>query len=492
MEPVLIVENLSKSFGEKRVVNNVSFSIKPGQIMAMIGENGAGKSTIKNMLCGLIDQSSGTIYFKGTEKSKLSPKDYRVSAIHQELSLFPNLSVVENICITNFPQKSIKILWNECRMIVQNILKDIGIELDLDRKVNTLSQGKAQIVEIAKALYQEPDLLILDEPTASLSIPEREKLFEVMRSLKKRNVGMIFITHFIDEVYAISDSLLILRNGSVVGHGETQNFRREEVEELLVGYDFDRSTGNLPSIKPNVLLSVENFSSNSFNDINFQLQEGEILGIFGLLGAGKTELIESIYGLRKIRTGTMELRGHVVPVISPDRMKQAGVVFLSEERKQSGIFPYRPIRENLTCLDLSRAVNRLIPNVGWRNEKKTAKKMAEKFVIDYHQIDEEIVTLSGGNQQKSILARLLAINPKICIFDDPTKGVDIGAKEQICKLIIDLAKNGCSIILVSSDLSEIIRLSHRIIVMRKGSFVNEFPREKFDLQKIVQAAALSS
>ncbi len=489
--PLLEVVNLSKEFSGKLVVDNVNMSILPGDIVALIGENGAGKSTLKNMLVGLVEPTKGTFVLKGQERTKMKKNDSGIAAVHQELSLFPGLSVAENICITNLPGKGFFVDWKKCKETAKKFLDMVDVDLDLDAPVQILGPGECQLVEIGKALYQQPDLLILDEPTTSLSQPERKKLFEIMRTLKRHKVGMIFITHFIDEVYEVSDKIVVLRNGKHVGGGITSQTSRNEVEELLVGRALHQRRLEIAVPGNEVALKVKGLSSDQFFDIDFEVRRGEILGLAGLMGAGRSELIESIFGLRKSK-GVLEVYGRTYSQWNPTLMRNLGVLFVPEDRRASGIFPIRSLKENITSANLRNLTKRVVPGVGFAGEKNAAIKLATEHRIHYSNIEERITSLSGGNQQKSILARWMSINPKVCIFNDPTRGVDIGAKEEISAQIAQLAKDGCAIVIVSSDIKELLELSHRIIIMRKGQFVSEVARDEFDAQKIIAIAATTS
>jgi ABC-type sugar transport system ATPase subunit len=487
-KPLLEVVNISKDFFGKRVVDGVNMTVMPGEIVALIGENGAGKSTLKNILAGLLEPTEGTFVFKGQTYNRMRKGDFRIAAIHQELSLFPSLTVAENICITDLPGSKPFVDWRKCRDKAEKYLAMIGVELDLDAPVQILGPGECQLVEICKALYQEPDLLILDEPTTSLSHPERQKLFEVMRTLKGHNVGMIFITHFIDEVYEVSDKIVVLRNGIHVGGGATAETARSQVEELLVGRALLERKLDIGVPGNEVALRATGFDSDRFTDIELTVRRGEILGIAGLMGAGRTEVIESIFGLRKCR-GSLELFGRAYRQWDPATLIGLGVLFVPEDRRTNGTFPYRPLKENITSANLKHMIRRFIPGIGFPGERTSALQLARKHRVVFSDIDEHITALSGGNQQKSILARWMSITPRICIFDDPTRGVDIGAKEEISSLIAELARGGCAVIIVSSDIKELIELSHRIVIMRKGRFVSEMGREEFNAQKIIGIAA---
>jgi ABC-type sugar transport system ATPase subunit len=471
IQPLLEVHNISKAFSGTKVL-----------------DNGAGKSTLKNVLIGLLEPEEGTIIFKGQERKRMKVGAYKIAAVHQELSVFPSLTVAENICIMDLPGSRPMVDWNQCRLTAKKYLDIIGVELDLDTPVEILSPGESQLVEIAKSLRQQPDLLILDEPTTSLSQPERQKLFGVMRMLATQGVGIIFITHFIDEVYEISDKLVVLRNGVHVGGGLTQETTREEVERMLVGRSLLERKLDIPAPREEIVLKVIDFNSDMFIDINFEVKQGEILGIAGLMGAGRTEIVESIFGLRKTR-GTLECLGKTFTKWNPTMLRNMGVLFIPEDRKTNGIFPQRALMENLTAANLKNMIKPVIPGIGFRNEKENAIELAQAQRVVYSDIEDAITALSGGNQQKAIVARWLAINPKVCIFDDPTRGVDIGAKEAISAEVAELARNGAAVILVSSDVNELMELSHRILILRKGRIVAELKRSEFDAQKIISIAA---
>jgi ABC-type sugar transport system ATPase subunit len=366
----------------------------------------------------------------------------------------------------------------------------VDANLDLDMPVEFLGPGERQLVEIAKALRQKPRLLILDEPTTSLTSPERARLFEVMRGLKKSGIGIVFITHFINEVYEVCDKIVVLRNGIHVGGGRVSEVGRKKVEELMVGHTIEERTLDIGTPRGDVALAVRDFESDRFVGINFEVHHGEILGIAGLMGAGRTELIESIFGLRKTR-GTIVLDDRVYRNWNAKMMKNLGVLFIPEDRRTSGIFPTRDVKENISIAALKRFLKRLIPGLGFKGERKGVQAVVSELRIQCSGVDDPITSLSGGNQQKTIVGRWISIQPKICMFDDPTRGVDIGAKDEISRLIAQLAREGNAVVLVSSDINELILLSHRMIIMRKGRFVAELDRNKFNAKEIIAIAATS-
>lgn len=488
-EPILRTHNLSKSFFGKEVVSSVNFSIHAGEIIALLGENGAGKSTLKNMLVGLLPPSDGTIFFDGTEYAKVRVGELGIAAVHQELSLFPSLSVAENVCSISLPGKHGTVNWKQCHQEARTYLDMVSAQLDLDEPVGALGPGEQQLIEIAKALRQEPRVLILDEPTASLTAPERERLLEVMRSLKRRNIAMVFITHFIDEVFEVCDHVCVLRNGAQVGFSPIEEITKREIEEQMVGRAMSDLTLDIGKPKDEPVLRLRDFRSDRFTHINLTVKRGEILGIAGLIGAGRTELMESIFGLRRAE-GELELFGKVKRKWTPAGMIDQGVILVPEERKTTGIFPTRSVKENISCAKMSLFTRRILPGIGFRGEKQAVQKVVADLRVVCPGVDALITSLSGGNQQKAIVGRWLATKPKLCIFDDPTRGVDIGAKEEISSLIATLSRQGVSVLLVSSDINELLQLSHRILVMRRGCFVAEFTdRSVFDACEIISIAS---
>ena len=485
---ILETKKLSKVFASKKVVSDIDFVLREGEITALLGENGAGKSTFKNMLVGILEPTEGTITFDGKQMHEIKMGKLPIAAVHQELSLFLNLSVAENICIESFPGKKAKINWKECREEAKKYLNIMHVDLDPDAIVGTLGPGEQQLIEIAKAIRMQPRVLILDEPTASLTAPERERLFEVMRTLKQQNIGMIFITHFLDEVYAVCDRVTVLRNSEKVCDDLVSNVTKHQIEEHMIGRSIQEASYQLGEIREEVALRVSGLSSECFENINLEVRQGEILGIAGLIGAGRTELMESIFGLRKCQ-GSIELDGKPYKRWTTDELIDSGVVMIPEDRKNCGIFPRRDLKENITAAELEKFVDRKVKNFGFRNERAHAQEAMDRFNVISPGIDAYITELSGGNQQKVIVARWLSHSPKVCMFDDPTRGVDVGSRTEIGQMIVDLAKTGTAVVLVSSDLNELVSLAHRIVIMRRGRLVGEVMRKDLNVQNILSVSS---
>ena len=486
--PLLRTVGLTRAFGATVALAGVDLEVERGQVVAVVGENGAGKSTLKNLLCGLIEPDAGRIELEGRPVARIRAAEYGIAAVHQEFSLFQSLSVAENVCIVDLPGRSGLVDWRETRAVARQYLDIMGAHLDPDTPVEALSTGEQQLVEIAKALRQAHRLLILDEPTASLTGPERERLFSVIRRLRERDLGMIFISHFIDEVYEIADYIVVLRDGRRVGGRPAGELPRRELEELMVGRVVSAGEVDTGAPGEEVVLQVEHLSSEpAVTDVSFAVRRGEIVGLSGLMGAGRTELVEALYGLRPSE-GRVWIDGRLRERRDPGLMKQLGIAFVPEDRRRHGLFGVRPLRENLTAAAIQRLVRRRVPGFGFAGERGSAARLASELHVVHPGLEAPVRFLSGGNQQKSLLARWLAIEPRLCIFDEPTRGIDIGAKEEVHALMSRLARCGTAVLVVSSELPELMQLAHRIIVLRKGRTVAEFTRP-FDARTIIQYAA---
>lgn len=490
-KPVLVVHGLTKSFGGKTVVEDVSFDLRPGEVLALVGENGAGKSTLKNMLCGLLKPSSGEMLVEGETIHSHAGSESGVSAVHQELSLFGSLTVAENMCITNLPGSAGRIDWAEAKKVAHRQLEFLGIDINVMSTVESLGAGKQQIVEIGKALLTADRVLILDEPTTSLTAVEREKLFAIIDTLRKRGLAIIFISHFMEEIYRVCQSYIVLRDGQQVGSGNLADMPQRRLEELMVGRTFEDARIDLGTPQEDITLKVDRLNSVDFADVSFSAHRGEILGISGLMGAGRTELAEAIFGLRPA-TGEVSVNGVPVHPLTVDAMKARSVCYVPEDRRTNGLFLNRPVRENLSAAGLLHFVTRSIRGFGFKGERDKANGIVADMNISVPHLESDVSNLSGGNQQKALLGRWLSVMPDILIFDEPTKGVDIGAKFDIHATIAELARSGRTVVIVSSDLPELLNLTHRMIVMRKGRIAGVLSRDNYDSVKVISLAASES
>ncbi|MEY8141182.1 sugar ABC transporter ATP-binding protein [Falsihalocynthiibacter sp. CO-5D18] len=489
LAPTLSVRNLTKAFGDKTVVSGVTFDLKPGEVLALVGENGAGKSTTKNMLCGLLRPTKGEILVGGEPVDQVIGTEHGISAVHQELSLFGSLTVTENICIADLPGHATRIDWRQAESIAQKQIDFLGIEIDPHARVETLGAGKQQVVEIAKALLHADKVLILDEPTTSLTAIEREKLFAIIDKLKAQGLAIVFISHFMEEIYRVCDSFVVLRDGQQVGQGRLAEVSQRALEEMMVGRTLEGAQVDLGQPSETPLLELRDLCSSDFSNINLTVHKGEILGIAGLMGAGRTEVAEAIFGLRPA-TGDVLINGTLAPR-NVTAMKEQGLCYVTEDRRSNGLFLNRPVRENLSASAIINFVRRKLRGIGFRGEDEKAQGLVSEMNISIPHIENHVGDLSGGNQQKVLLARWLSMEPDILIFDEPTKGVDIGAKFDIHTAIADLARTGKAILIVSSDLQELLHVTHRMLVMRKGRIVGEFQRPDYDSVKIISLAASS-
>lgn len=488
--PLLRACHLRKEFSGTVAVNDVSIDLEAGKVVAIVGENGAGKSTLKNLLIGLLAPDEGFIELEGEKlPSRFHAADLGIAAVHQEFSLFNDLSVAENICIVDLPGMGALVNWKRINRISEKYLDMVGADFDVDLPVSKLSTGEQQQVEIAKALRQASKVLILDEPTTSLTNPERDRLFEIIRTLKEKGLAIIYISHFIDEIYEIADSAVVLRDGHFVGSGIVSDLPRHRLEELMVGRSVVGRKFNIGKPTEDIALRVSQLSSQEdFKDISFQVRKGEIVGLSGLMGAGRTELCEAIFGLRP-HTGEIWLDGQRIERTSPTRMRDKGVSYVPEDRRKNGLFGIRSLKENLTVAAIKDLVQRKVAGVGFKGEKDSAIRLAKDLHVVHSGVERDVRFLSGGNQQKALLARWLAIKPKLCILDEPTRGVDIGAKEEIHDLVVRLAESGVAVLMASSDLPELMQLSHRILILRNGAVVKKLERDAFNPMTIIKYAA---
>lgn len=502
VEPLIEVKGVGKNYSGAWVLRDVSFSVSPGEVVALVGENGAGKSTLKNILCGLVAPDAGTIVFRGKEIARLTTGDARalgIAAIHQELSLFPNLSVAENIHIGvgSLPTHLGLIKTTEMRDESQRLLGDFfDAPLDPNATVERLSLGERQLVEVAKALHRASTMLILDEPTTSLSLPERRRLFDVVRRLRERGYALIYITHFMEEVFELADRIVVLRDGHMVGTGTPQEINRRQLTRLMVGRELAEIDENLAAVDARgktahaseVLLRVADLSDgNMVHGVSFELHAGEILGLGGLMGAGRSEVAEAIFGIRPAG-GTVEVRSLPFEDRSPWSAKERGLALVSEDRRADQVFPGRSVRENLT----SAILDTLQIGIGYLSpsrQRMRAGEITREYSVRHPGLEAPMVALSGGNQQKSVIGRWLAKRPVVYILDEPTKGIDVGAKADIHRLMGRLAAEGMGVLLISSDMPELLALSHRILVMHQGRVVGELQHDEFDPSAILHMAS---
>lgn len=495
-DTILQMNHIIKEFSGVRVLKDVSFDLRKGEVHALIGENGAGKSTLIKVLGGVYFQESGDVIINGQVQNFTCAQDSikaGVGIIYQEFNLVPTLSIAENIFLGKEMKKPGERL-NRSEMVrqAQDLMKTLGFEnMDCSKTVQTLSVAQQQMVEIGKAIFNDSKILVMDEPTAVLTDKESKYFFDMVKKLREKGVGIIYVSHRLEEVLELSDRITVLRDGEYIA--ELDNSRKmvtkEKLVNLMVGRTLEQYYPNRqPCISDEIVLSVEKLSRRDcYREVSFEVKKGEILGITGLVGAGRTEVVKSIIGAMKYDSGEVKLNGKVVHFLSPHDAIQEHIAFIPENRKEEGLF-----------LDTSIANNMFMANYNRISRKGVLRKKLKKNFLDtfFSKLDirpndpeKPARDFSGGNQQKAILAKWMAIEPTLMILDEPTRGIDIGAKAEIYKLMDDLSKKGCSMIMVSSEMTEIIGMCDRVIVMAEGRVTAEMDKAEFSQERIMAASS---
>ena len=494
MEPLLRMESISKSFPGVKALSNVTIDLQYGEVLALVGENGAGKSTLMKILTGIYPKDEGTITLQGKEILVQSPKQAQelgISIIHQELNLMKDLTVAENIFIGREPKGTMNLLVNDKQLNKQTaeLFNKLNLDLDPKTKVRHLTVAKQQMVEIAKALSFNSKILIMDEPTTALTETEIDTLFDIINSIREKGVGIIYISHRMDELKRISNRITVMRDGTYVDTLETSETEMSKVIQLMVGrHVYIESKPNIASGEKETVLKVSNISTkNLLKDVSFELKKGEILGFAGLMGAGRTEVARVLFGADPSTKGTINLHGKDVKIKSPADAVKQGIGYLSEDRKQYGLLVSMDVKSNIALATIKDYQTKSF-FVSDSKIKKTATKYVDSLKIKTPSVDQEIRLLSGGNQQKVVIAKWLQRDCDILIFDEPTRGIDVGAKGEIYKLLDELAASGKSIIMISSELPEVLRMSHRIVVMSEGKITGVLSSEEATQEKIMEYA----
>ncbi|WP_025120122.1 MULTISPECIES: sugar ABC transporter ATP-binding protein [unclassified Serratia (in: enterobacteria)] len=489
---VLEAEGISKQFPGVKALDNVSLKIKPGSVHALMGENGAGKSTLMKCLIGIYRPDGGTIKVKGqpvTFNDTQAALHSGISMIHQELNLVPHMTVAENIWLGREPAKLGFVNHEELNRKTRELLAHLKIKLNPETPLGTLSIANQQMVEIAKAVSYNADVLIMDEPTSALTEGEVVHLFAIIRELKQQGKGIIYISHKMDEIFAITDEVSIFRDGTSIASDKTENLTKQSLITMMVGREL---TQMFPKFNNNIgeeVLRVAGLRrSGWFHDVSFAVKRGEILGVAGLVGAGRSEVMESLFGMHPAEAGEIYIEGLPVKIDSPAKAIEQGLAFLTEDRKKSGLFLVLSVVENMSIVNLSAYTSKN----GFVSQAQMAKDCMEqinRLNIKTPTMDQIINNLSGGNQQKVLIARWLLAQPKILILDEPTRGIDVGAKAEIYRLISELAHRGVAIILVSSELPEILGMNDRVMVMHAGRITGILDKAEADQEKIMALAS---
>ncbi|WP_096187182.1 sugar ABC transporter ATP-binding protein [Evansella halocellulosilytica] len=489
---IIQMQGIDKSFSGNQVLKGVEFSLEKGEIHALMGENGAGKSTLMKILTGIYEKDNGTVEVKGKNTDYKHPKDAEkdgIAVIHQELNILPELTVAENLFLGN-EQTVGKTGWlktKEMNELAEAKIAELGLNLKATERAGNLSVGKQQIIEIAKALMTNADIIIMDEPTAALTDREIDTLFKTVRELQNKGVSFIYISHRMEEIFSLCQRITVLRDGAYIGTKVIKETDFDEIVKMMVGRELGGRYPDHDLTPGDVKLEVKNLTrKGEFESVSLTVHEGEILGISGLMGAGRSELVETIFGYRKADAGELLINGKKQVFKSPNQAIQKGIGFVSEDRKSKGLIVDFSVRDNISLTNLSE-----ISSSSWlssQRELELCQKLVEKLSIRTSGPAQQAKSLSGGNQQKVVIAKWLGTRPKVLILDEPTRGVDVGAKKEIYTIMNELAKEGVAIIMVSSELPEVIGLSTRVAVMFEGKLMKILDRSDLSEEKIMHYA----
>ncbi len=488
------MKGIDKSFPGVHALDHVDLEVRKGEVMALMGENGAGKSTLMKVLTGIYTKDSGSIVYEGKEVAFSGPReaqDAGIVIVHQELNMVNHLTVAQNIFIGREPMKGGFI--DDAKMIEESakLFKMLGIDIDPRENMGRLTVGMQQMCEIAKAISHDAKVIIFDEPSAALTESEIEQLFKIIRDLRNKQLGIVYISHRMDEIKVITDRVTVMRDGGYVGTLITKDSTKEDIIKMMVGrtiYEDPKTASAVPKDAP-VVLKVEHLNAGRMvQDVSFELHKGEILGFSGLMGAGRTETARALFGADPKESGDIYINGQKVEIKNPQDAVKLGIGYLSEDRKRYGLVVQKSIAENSTMACLEDYMSG--PFIDKKKEKEITQKYVEELKTKTPGVDQLVVNLSGGNQQKVVIAKWLIKNCDILIFDEPTRGIDVGAKSEIYHLMGELAKQGKSIIMISSEMTEILRMSDRILVMCEGKKTGEIGIEEATQENIMHAATL--
>ncbi len=493
-EVLLEMTGIQKYFPGVHALDNAFIEVNKGEVHALVGENGAGKSTLMKVLTGIFKRDGGAIKFRGKEFEPMGPRysqQMGIGIIHQELNLMPHLTVAQNIFIGKEPTKGFLLNQRSENKQSREMLRALNVHIDPTIPAGELTVAKQQMVEIAKALSYNSELLIMDEPTAALTENEIQELFKVIRDLRDKGHGIIYISHRIDELPLISDRVTVMRDGQYVGTEETKKITKDRIISMMVGrtiYEEPKLESSVPAGAP-VVLKVEHLIGNNVKDVSFELRKGEILGFAGLMGAGRTETMRALFGADNSTGGSINVNGKKVTIKSPSDAIANGICYLSEDRKSFGLATGLSLRDNCVMASVDQFM--FGPLTNDRKMDATTRNYIQKIDIKTPSVKQLVKNLSGGNQQKVVIAKWLIRNSNILIFDEPTRGIDVGAKQEIYKLMNSLASEGKSIIMISSDLPELLRMSDRLIIMREGKVTGELDIAGATQEKVMTLATIN-
>jgi len=490
---ILKMVDICKAFSGVKVLQDVSLQAYAGEALALMGENGAGKSTLMKILSGVYQRDAGQIFIDGQEVEIQNIKEAEnlgITIIHQELSLLSNLNVYENVFLGNEEVAGFlgKLNKSEMRKKSQELLEKIGCNVNVDTLVKDLNVGQMQMIEIAKAISKDSKIIVMDEPTTALTEVDTQKLFAVIKKLKEEDIAIIYISHRMDEIFTICDRVNVLRDGRHIGDARIKDINKDELIAMMVGRRLEEQFPYRMREKGEVLLKVENICwKNKVKNVSFAVRAGEIVGLAGLMGSGRTETAKVIFGEYKKATGSIYVEGKEVTIASPKDAIKQGIAYLSEDRKKEGLILGMSVGENMTLCNLSR-YERGMKRICKNTEKKEVEEYIKKLSVKTTGYKQVIKNLSGGNQQKVIIAKWFMLSPKVLIIDEPTKGIDVGAKKEIYEVLNSLKEMGTAIIMISSDMAEVIGVSDRVIVMNEGRITGELERAELTQENIMKYA----
>ncbi|HIF9364573.1 TPA: ribose ABC transporter ATP-binding protein RbsA [Photobacterium damselae] len=489
-QPILALEGIEKAFPGVKALDNACLNVYPGRVMALMGENGAGKSTLMKVLTGIYSKDAGEVRYQGAPVHFHGPRHSQeagISIIHQELNLIPELTIAENIFLGREKTNAFGgIKWAEMYREADALLKRLNVKHSSRQLLGELSLGEQQMVEIAKALSFKSQVIIMDEPTDALTDTETESLFNVINELRSEGCGIVYISHRLKEIFEICDDITVLRDGKFIGECRVADTDEDGLIEMMVGRRLDEQYPRIAVKHGTTCLEVKNLTGSGINDVSFTLDRGEILGISGLMGAGRTELMKVVYGALTRESGDVILDGKIINPISPQDGLANGIAYISEDRKGDGLILGLSVKENMSLCALEQLSNGI--KIDQQQEVIAVEDFIRLFNIKTPTRDQIIGNLSGGNQQKVAIAKGLMTKPKVLILDEPTRGVDVGAKKEIYQLINQFKADGMSIILVSSEMPEVLGMSDRILVMHEGRISGEFTPEEANQEKLLACA----
>ncbi|GHU61412.1 ribose import ATP-binding protein RbsA 2 [Clostridia bacterium] len=486
---LLEMKQVTKQFPGVLALNHVDLELKRGEVLALLGENGAGKSTLIKILSGAYQQDEGEILIEGELQHYTTPKEANekgVSIIYQEMNYLNDLTVAENIFLNRYPLKGRRIDWKQLHRKANEILNTLSVDIGTNRYMRDLSVAEKQLVEIAKALSQNMKILVMDEPTAALSEKETEKLLGLVRDLRDKGTGIIFISHRLDELFLIADRVLVMRDGERIDVVPIKDANREDLIHMMVGRKLESFYPKHEITFGDTILETFSVTTDYLKDVSFKVRAGEILGIFGLMGAGRTELARCLFGIQKMSEGKIEIDGKPVDIHRPADAIAHGIGFVTAERKKDGLILIQSVSNNIMTASLDRYSKPF--KIDRKAEKEVSANWKDKLNIKTPSVNTLVETLSGGNQQKVVLAKWLATHPRILILNEPTRGIDVGAKTEIYRLMEGFCEQGLGVIMISSDLPEVLQISDRVIVMFEGRLTAEYLHADMSQDKLMKGA----